>query len=242
MTIDALSLDLLVAELLGLPLAEVEAIANNPEPATFDNTILALEQAGDVLNRTATVFFSLLGADTNDTRQKLQAEYAPKLSAHSDAITLNPELFARIQSLYDQRDSLGLDAQGVRLVERYYTDFVRAGAQLDETQKARLREINGELAKLGTQFSQNVLKEVNASAITVDTLEELDGLSDGAIAAAQEAAKSRGLDGKYVITLQNTTGQPPNTYLTNRALRQKLHEASVARGSRGNEFDNTGIV
>ncbi len=223
-------------------LAEVEAIANNPEPATFDNTILALEQAGDVLNRTATVFFSLLGADTNDTRQKLQAEYAPKLSAHSDAITLNPELFARIQSLYDQRDSLGLDAQGVRLVERYHTDFVRAGAKLDETQKARLREINGELAKLGTQFSQNVLKEVNASAITVDTLEELDGLSEGAIAAAREAAKSRGLDGKYVITLQNTTGQPPNTYLTNRDLRQKLHEASVSRGSRGNEFDNTGIV
>ena len=223
-------------------LAEVEAIANNPEPATFENTILALEQSGAVLDRATTVFFALSGTDTNDTRQKLQAEYAPKLSAHRDAIALNPKLFARIQSLHEKRDSLGLDAEGVRLVERYHTNLVRSGARLDESQKARLREINGELARLGTQFSQNVLKEVNASAITVDTLEELDGLSEGAITAAQEAAKSRGLDGKYVITLQNTTGQPPNTYLTNRALRQKLHEASVSRGSRGNEFDNTGIV
>ncbi|MBW3550835.1 MAG: hypothetical protein KY442_08435, partial [Proteobacteria bacterium] len=223
-------------------LAEVEAIANNDEPATFDNTILAMEKAGRVLDRTATVFYSLAGADTNDTRQQLQAQFAPKLSAHRDAIALNPKLFARVQTLHDKRDELGLDAEGVRLIERYHTSFVRSGANLSEQDKTRLREINSELAALGTKFSQNVLAEVNASAVVVDTLEELDGLSDQAIAAAEEAAKERDLEGKYVLALQNTTGQPPNTYLTDRDLRQRIHEASVSRGSRGNEYDNTGIV
>ena len=223
-------------------LAEVEAIANNPAPPTFENTIIPLEKAGEVLNRTATVFFSLVGADTNDARKALQAEYAPKLSAHGDKISLNPALFARVQALYDQRDSLGLDAEAVRLIERYHTDFVRAGAQLDEAQKARLREINTQLATLGTQFSQNVLAEVNDSAVVVDTREELAGLSEDQIAAAAKAAEERDLPGKYVIALQNTTGQPPNTYLENRALRERIHKASVARGSRGNQWDNTAIV
>ncbi|MEG3192579.1 M3 family metallopeptidase [Lysobacter sp. D1-1-M9] len=223
-------------------LAEIVAIANNPEPATFDNTIIAMEKSGRLLGRATTVFYSLAGADTNDTRQQLQAQFAPQLSAHRDAITLNPELFARVQTLHDQRDELGLDAEGVRLIERYHTDFVRSGANLSEEDKVRLREINSELAALGTKFSQNVLAEVNDSAVVVDTLEELDGLSDQAIAAAEEAAKERDLEGKYVLALQNTTGQPPNTYLTDRDLRQRIHEASVSRGSRGNEYDNTGIV
>ncbi|KGM57737.1 dipeptidyl carboxypeptidase II [Lysobacter arseniciresistens ZS79] len=223
-------------------LKEVEAIANNSEPATFENTIIALEKSGDILSRTASVFFSLVGADTNDARKALQAEYAPKLSAHRDAISLNPELFERIESLYERRNELGLDAQGVRLVERYHTDFVRAGAKLSDADKARLKEINGELAKLGTTFSQNVLAEVNDSAVVVDTVEELAGLSEQAITAAAEAAKERGLDGEYVIALQNTTGQPPNTYLEDRALRERIHKASVARGSRANKWDNTGIV
>jgi peptidyl-dipeptidase Dcp len=223
-------------------LKEVEAIANSTEPATFENTIIALEESGDILSRTASVFFSLVGADTNDARKALQAEYAPKLSAHSDAISLNPKLFERIESLYEQRNDLGLDAQGVRLIERYHTDFVRAGAKLSDADKTRLKEINGELARLGTTFSQNVLAEVNDSAIVVDSVEELAGLSEQAITAAAEAAKSRGLDGKYVIALQNTTGQPPNTYLENRELRERIHKASVARGSRANKWDNTGIV
>jgi len=223
-------------------LAEIDAIADNPEPPTFDNTIVAMEKGGQILERSTTIFFSLVGADTNDARKKIQADYAAKLAAHQDAISLNPKLFARVQALYDKRDSLGLDAEGVRLVERYHDDFVRAGAKLSDTDKARLKEINGELATLGTQFSQNVLAEVNDSAIVVDTKEELDGLSDEAVAAAAEAAKSRKLDGKYVIALQNTTGQMPETYLTNRALRQRLHEASIARGSRGNAYDNTAIV
>ena len=223
-------------------LKEMDAIANNPEKPTFENTIIAMENSGRTLGRATTVFFNLVGTDTNPTREKLQGDYAPKFAAHRDAINLNGKLFARVKALYDTRDSLGLDAQGVRLVERYYTDFVRSGANLSDADKAKLKEMNAQLAALGTKFSQNVLAEVNASAITVDTKEELDGLSDEQIAAAAEAAKARNLPGKYVIALLNTTGQPPEAQLTNRALRERLHKASVARGSRGNEFDNTGIV
>ena len=223
-------------------LAEIERIAANPEPPTFENTIVELEKSGQLLGRALRVFFNLVGSDTNDARKQLQAEYSAKLAAHRDAISLNPQLFARIKTLYDGRASLGLDAEGTRLVEQYYNDFVRAGAQLDEAQKARLKEINAELATLGTTFSQNVLAEVNDSAVVVDTREELDGLTEQQITAAAEAAKSRGLEGKYVVTLLNTTGQPPLSQLTDRALRQRIHEASVARGARGNQWDNTAIV
>ncbi len=223
-------------------LKEVAAIVDNAEAPTFDNTILALEKSGQILSRTSTVFFSLVGVDTNDARKAIQAEYAPKLAAHRDAIALNPKLFERIQALYDTRDSLGLDAEGVRLIERYHTDFVRAGAKLSEADKVRLKAINGEQAKLGTQFSQNVLAEVNDSAVVVDTKEELAGLTDEQIAAAAAAAKDKGLDGKYLIALLNTTGQPPEAQLQNRALRERLHKTSVARGSRGNKYDNTAIV
>lgn len=221
---------------------EVEAIANNVEPATFDNTIVAMEKTGQVLGRSAAVFFNLTGADTNDAREKLQGDYAARLSAHGDAISLNPKLFARIKSLHDRRQSLGLNAEGVRLIERYYTDFVRAGANLTETQKARIKEINSELATLGTKFSQNVLAEVNAAAVVVDSKAELAGLSEGQIAAAVEAAKARKLEGKYVIALLNTTGQPVLTQLENRALRERVYKASIGRGSQGGEFDNTGEV
>jgi peptidyl-dipeptidase Dcp len=223
-------------------LREIEAIANNREKPTFGNTIVAMEKSGRTLNRAGSVFFNLVGADTNPAREKLRAEYAPRLSAHRDAISLNPKLFARIKALHEQRESLGLDAEGVRLIERYHTDFVRSGANLSEADKTKLKGINAELAKLGTKFSQNVLAEVNASAIVVDTREELDGLSDEQIAAAAENAKTRGLEGKYVIALLNTTGQPAEAQLTNRALRERIHKASVARNSRGNEYDNTGIV
>ena len=221
---------------------EVESIANEAEPATFQNTIVALEKTGQVLSRSAAVFFNLTGADTNDAREKLQGDYAAKLSAHGDAISLNPKLFARIKSLHDRRQSLGLNAEGVRLIERYYTDFVRAGANLNETQKARIKEINSELATIGTKFSQNVLAEVNAAAVIVDSKAELAGLSEGQIAAAVEAAKARKLEGKFVIALLNTTGQPVLTQLENRALRERVYKASIGRGSQGGEFDNTSEV
>ena len=146
-------------------LAEAEKVANDPAPPTFDNTILALEKSGRTLYRARTVFYNLLGADKNDAREKLDEDYSPKFAAHRDAIVLNPKLFARIKSLYDHRDQLGLDAQGKRLVERYYTDFVRAGANLSDADKATLKGMNAELAKLGTQFDQRLIAERNASAI-----------------------------------------------------------------------------
>ncbi|MDO5610083.1 MAG: M3 family metallopeptidase [Pseudomonadota bacterium] len=223
-------------------LKEVEAITSNPAAPSFENTIIAMEKSGATLGRASAVFFNLNGTDTNDARKKIQSDYAPKFSAHRDAISLNPQLFARIKSLYDIRNDLGLDAEGVRLVERYHDDFVRAGAALTDAQKVRMKEINTRLAQLGTQFSQNVLAEVNDSAVIVDTRAELVGLTDAQIDAAANAAKSRGHEGKYVITLLNTTGQPPLSQLENRALRERIHKASVNRGARGNQWDNTGIV
>jgi len=223
-------------------LREIDTIANNPEAPSFQNTIVAMEKSGQVLNRATNVFFNLIATDKNDAREKLETEYAPKFSAHSDAISLNPKLFARIKSLYDARDNLGLDAIDKRLLEKRYQDFVRAGAALTDTQQARIRDINTQMSKLGTLFNQNVLAEVNASAVVVDSVDDLKGMSDEQIAAAAEAAKARNLPGKYVIALLNTTGQPAEAQLQNRALRQRLYEASVARGSRGNQWDNTGVV
>ena len=223
-------------------LQQVEQIANNPESATFDNTIVAMERSGELLDRVTTVFFSLAGADTNDKRQAIQREMSPKLSAHRDAIQLNAQLFDRIDDLYQRREQLSLDAEQMRLLEEYRRNFVRAGAELDDEQKDRLREINGELARLGTQFSQNVLKEVNASAVVVDTAEELAGLTEAQIEAAAAEAESRDLEGKYVLTLMNYSSQPQLASLENRAVREKLMQASLARGGRGNEYDNREIV
>ncbi|HEX6927804.1 MAG TPA: M3 family metallopeptidase, partial [Gammaproteobacteria bacterium] len=219
-------------------LVEIEAIANNPEAPTFENTLVALERSGQLLDRVARVFFGLSSANTNDEMDAIRSEIAPKLSAHSDAILLNGKLFARVQALYETRDSLDLDAESVRLIEETYENFVRAGALLSEEQKARVQEINSEIASLQTQFSQNVLDEVNASAIVVDSREQLAGLSDTEIAAAAKAAEERGLAGKYVIALLNTTQQPVLASLENRELRERIMKASLSRGSHGGEFDN----
>ena len=223
-------------------LAEVAAIADNPAAPSFDNTILALERSGRTLSRATTLLMSLTGADANPARLKLQADYATRLAAHRDAIQLNPVLFARIEALYQRRGALGLGAQEQRLIERQYHQFLRAGAKLDDAGKARMKAINGEMAQLGARFNQNVLAEVNESAVVVDRVEDLKGLSDEQISAAASAAKERGLDGKYLIALLNTTGQPVLSELENRALRQRIHEASIARGSRGNAYDNTPLV
>jgi peptidyl-dipeptidase Dcp len=174
--------------------------------------------------------------------EKIRSEMAPKLSAHSDQILLNGILFHRVKTIYEQRDQLGLDAESKRLVEKYYTDFIRSGANLSSEEKESLKKINGEMAVLQTTFSQNVLKEVNALAVVVDSKDELDGLSDAAIEAAANEAKSRELDGKYVLTLRNTSGQPPMASLTNRALRERIHKTSLSRGSRGSDFDNRDIL
>lgn len=222
--------------------AEIQAIAANPEPADFENTIVAMERSGQLLTRSRNVFSNLISAHTNDGLNAIDTEMAPRFSAHRDSIALNPELFARVAQLYDARESLDLDPESLRLLERYYLDFKRAGAQLSAQQKERLREINAELAELGTAFGQNVLNEVNASAVVLDTREELAGLSDSQIDSAAAKAASRGLDGQFVLTLENTTLQPVLSSLENRALRQRIQESSAARGSRGNEYDNRAIV
>ena len=223
-------------------LVEIEAIANTADTPTFENTVVQMERSGRLLTRVANVFFGLTSADTNDVLDAIEAEIAPTLSAHNDQILLNDTLFARVKTLYDERDGLDLDAEARRLVEEYYTDFVRAGAQVSAAEKERLKAINAELATLGTAFSQNVLGEVNAAAVSVDTQEELAGLSKNEIAAAAEAAVARDLEGKYVIALLNTSGQPALSSLENRALRERIMAASQARGRQGGEFDNRDIV
>jgi peptidyl-dipeptidase Dcp len=222
--------------------AEIEGIANNKKPATFDNTIVAMEKSGQLLSRVSSVFGNLSGANTNDTFKALERELSPKLAAHSDAIRLNAKLYARIKSLYDKRDKLHLDAESKYLLERYNTDFVRAGAKLSAADKEKLKSMNAELAKLQTTFAQNVLEEANASALIVDTRDELAGMSDKAIDAAAKVAAARGLEGKFAIPVVNTTGQANLAVLTNRAVRERLMAASLARGSHGGKFDNTQVV
>src|SRR5437667_167129 len=189
-------------------LKEVGAVANNSEKPTFDNTIVALEHTGRLLDRAERTFSNLNACNTNPTLQKIETEIAPQLSAHRDAIHLNGKLFARIQELYDNRDNLGLDPESAYLLERYYKDFVRAGAKLSDTDKEKLKKINTELATLQTQFEQNVLKEKNASSVVIDRKEDLAGLSDNQMASLINAAKAEHKEGKFVIQLQNTTGQP----------------------------------
>jgi len=222
--------------------AEIEKIANNKAAPTFDNTIVAMERSGRLLNRVGSAFNTLTGSYTNDTLIALDKELAPKLSAHSDAIRLNPKLYARVKALYDKRAKLALDAESTYLLERYHTDFVRAGAKLSDADKQKLKAMNGELAALSTQFAQNVLKEANASALVVDSRAELAGMSDKQIDVAAAEAKKRGLEGKFVLPVVNTTQQAALSVLTNRATREKLLAASLARGSRGGEFDNKGVV
>ena len=219
-------------------LKEIDAIANNAKAPTFDNTIVALEKSGQLLTRVQTIFGNLQGANTDDTLDAVDSEMSPKLAAHADAIFLNAKLFARIDTLFNQRDKLKLDGESKHLLERYHTDFVRAGAKLSAADKEKLKVINGEIATLQSAFVQNVLKETNASALIVDTRAELDGMSPAAIDAAAAAAKAKGLDGKFLVALVNTSGQPPLSVLTNRAVREKLTALSLQRGSHGGEFDN----
>jgi peptidyl-dipeptidase Dcp len=223
-------------------LKEIEPIASNTEPPTFENTIVALEKTGDLLGRVDRIFSNLSSANTNPQLQKIESEMAPKLSAHQDAIFLNGPLFKRVETLYRQRDKLGLDEEGKWLVERYYKDFVRAGAKLNEADKAKLKKMNAEIAELQTAFSQNVLKEKNAESIVVDSKEDLDGLSPNEIAAASAAATAEKKEGKFVFPLQNTTQQPVLTSLKNRPLREKIMKVSLARNSHGSEWDNREVV
>ncbi len=223
-------------------LEEVEAIASDADAPTVENTLVALERSGRLLDRVATTFFPLIRSNTNDAMDATRTEVAPRLAAHSDQIYLNPALFARVRTLHEQRDSLEIDPEAYRLVEKYYTDFVRAGAELSAVEQDRMRAINAALATLETTFAQNVLGEVNASAVVVATREELAGLPDDQVAAAAEAANARGLEGQYVLALLNTSGQPSLAALENRDLRERITRTSLARGTQGGEFDNRQVV
>jgi peptidyl-dipeptidase Dcp len=226
---------------MAIELAETAAIAHNPEPPSFDNTIVAMERTGRVLTRVSTTFFSLSNSNSDDTILKIESELAPQLSAHDDAIHLDPALFARIDALYQQREQLQLDAESRQLLERYHTEFVRAGAHLSEPEKQKLRAFNQQLASLTTQFRQNVLKAGRDGAVVVDQLTQLDGLSSEQIDACAEAAKARKLEGHWLIALQNTTTQPVLAQLKNRALRERIYRASITRALQG-EYDNTAII
>ncbi|KRG71926.1 peptidyl-dipeptidase Dcp [Pseudoxanthomonas dokdonensis] len=223
-------------------LAEIDAIANQAEAPTFDNTLVAMEKAGRPLHRVINIFFALTGANTNDTLQKVEEEMAPKLAAHSDAIYLNSKLFQRIQTLHEQRDSLNLDAESARLLDYTYNDFVHAGAKLSDADKAQLKELNKEESTLSTQFTNTLLAATKDGALVVGDKARLAGLSDAEMAAAQAAAKERKLDGKYVIALQNTTQQPDLQNLTDRDTREQLFKASWDRAEQGNDDDTRKTV
>jgi peptidyl-dipeptidase Dcp len=223
-------------------LAEVETIANNPDAPTFENTYVALEKTGVLLNRVMMVFNGVTAANTDDALQKVQEDEAPKLAAHADAIHLNDKLFQRIQTVYDQRDSLKLDPESQRLIEVVYRQFVMAGAKLSDADKTKLKDFNKEEASLEAQFNNKLLAAAKNGAVVVDDKNKLAGLSDEDIAAAAQAAKDRHLDGKWVLTLQNTTQQPLLQDLTDRGTRQALFEASWNRAEKSDANDTRDTI
>lgn len=223
-------------------LAEIATIATNAEPPTFANTIEAMEKSGALLSRAMRVFSALAQANTNDTLQKVQKEVAPKLAAHRDAIYLNDALFARVDTLYERRADLELDAEQLRLLEKVHTDLIRAGAKLSAADKETLKELNKEESTLTTEFQNRLLAATKAGAVTVDDVAQLEGMSDAEIAAAAEAANARGLEGKWLLPLQNTTQQPALDSLANRELRARLLAASEHRTDQGGPNDTRELI
>ncbi len=223
---------------MNIHIAEIQAIIDNPDAPTFENTIVELEKSGRMLSRVARVFYQLTGTNTNDRLDAINREVSPKLSAHSSSIILNPKLFARVKAVYDKRDSLTLDLESAKLLEETYKDMVKAGAELTETERERVKEINTELSTLTTEFSQTVRSATNDQPLIVDTEAELAGLSKSQIEAAAAKAKSMGMDGKYALALQNTTQQPLLPELENRDVRERLFKLSYKRSDGTNsKFD-----
>ena len=218
-----------IEECMKQDLAEIEQIANNPAAPTFDNTFVAMEKSGALLNRVMQVFNAVTGANTDDALQKVQEEEAPRLAAHRDAIYLNDKLFQRVESVYNQRDTLKLDPESKRLVEVVYRNFVHQGAKLSEADKTQLKALNKEESTLSTQFTNKLLAATKDAALVVDDKAKLAGLSDAEINDAAQAAKDRKLEGKWVLPLQNTTQQPQLQELSNRDTRKALYEASWNR-------------
>ena len=223
-------------------IAEMDAIANDPASPTFENTIAAMEKTGRLLDRVQLAFLGVVGANTNDTLDKVQTDTAPLLAAHQDAIFLNPKLFARVKTIYDARDHLHLDPESQQLLKIYYMQFVHAGALLNDADKAKLKELNKRDATLETAFQQKLLAAAKDGALVLNDKAALAGLSDQEIAAAAEAAKARKLDGKFLIPLQNTTQQPSLTSLTDRTTREKLFNESWTRAEKGDKNDTRDTI
>jgi len=218
--------------------AEMDAVVNNSEEPTFQNTIEAMEYSGELLGKVSRVFGNLNSANTNEEIQAIAKEMAPELSAHSDNISLNEKLFGRVKAVWDKKDELGLNAEQQMLLEKTYKSFVRNGANLNETDKEKLREINSRLSSLTLQFGQNLLAETNAYKLVVDNETDLAGLPQGQIDAAAEDAKAAGEEGKWIFTLQNPSIMPFLQYADNRALRKEIWEAYKNRADQSNQYDN----
>lgn len=224
-------------------LTEVRAIVRRRDVPIFDNTLVALERSGQLLSRVATVFFNKSSSDSSDFTNELEETVAPKLAAHSDAILLDSMLYSRVKTVHDSlHDHPDLTAEQKYLVHRWYTEMSLAGAGLDNDAKKKLREYNEKLSTLTTRFEKNLLADTNELAVVIDDVDDLDGLEPGEISAAAEAARVRGLDGKYLVTLVLPTGHPLLASLANRGIRQRIMEASEARGTHGGEWDNRNVV
>ncbi len=221
---------------------EIAAIANNPADPTFENTLEALDRTGVLLSTVSGVFYNVLEANTNDTLQQISNEVAPLLSKHSDDILLNEKLFQRVKTVYDQRESLTLTPEQQMLLEKWYKDFVRGGANLAPEQKERMRKINEDLSVLTLKFGDNVLAETNAFELVIDNENDLSGLPATVISTAADAAKNRGKEGKWVFTLHRPSMEPFLQYSDKRNLREKIFKAYIERGNHGNEYDNKEII
>jgi peptidyl-dipeptidase Dcp len=222
-------------------LHEVHEIIKQDE-ITFENTVVAMERSGQMLMRVLVVFYNKSSSDTTPRLDEIEEELAPKLSAHMDAIRLNQKLFGRIKHLHENRDSLELNNEDAWLLERYYMDFTHAGAHLTDAQREELTVLNEELSKLETQFGKNLLTDTNDLGVVVDDVAELEGLSENEIAACAAAAKSRGLEGKWLVGMVNFTGHPLLASMKNRSLRERVMKNSLIKGARNNENDNRPVI
>ena len=220
----------------------IDAIVKNTDEPTFENTVEALEYSGETLSKVLSVFYPLTSANTNPEIQALAQKLAPMLSRHSDDINLNPELFKKIKAVYDNRESLELNPEQAKLLEKTYKGFVRGGANLPADKQARFREINGQLSQLTVKFGDHVLAETNNYQMVVDKEEDLVGLPEWVKAAAAEVAKNAGMEGKWIFTLHNPSWIPFLQYSENRELREKLFTAYFMRGNNNNENDNKEII
>ncbi|NPA36865.1 MAG: M3 family metallopeptidase [Chlorobi bacterium] len=221
---------------------EIEAIVNNPEEPTWDNTLKALDYSGELLRKVLKVYYNQISANTNDELQKVQTEMSPKLSAHFDEISLNPKLFERIKYVYENQDKYKLTDEEKYLLENHYKELVRNGANLSPEDKEKLKEINQKLSKLEVKFNQNLLAETNKYKIVIDDEKDLEGLPQSVIDAGAAEAKAAGLDGKWVYTVQRPSMYPFLTYSKNRELRKKLYNYYTTRANHDDEHDNKAIV